>query len=163
VAHERILYEKLASAMQGSAVEVQGLLVPISLELAPHQVALMERVMPELRRNGFEIEGFGGTSVLVRSVPALAGDSDCRKLLAEILDDLEAEDRTLDVERIRDRIAVSTACRAAIKINTPLTPEKMQWLIDQLGLTRIPTNCPHGRPILLRFSLYEIERNFGRV
>lgn len=163
VAHERILYEKLASAIQGSVVEAQGLLVPISLELAPHQVALMERVMPELRGNGFEIEGFGGTSVLVRSVPAIAGDSDCRKLLAEILDDLEAEDRTLDVERIRDRIAVSTACRAAIKINTPLTPEKMQWLIDQLALTRIPTNCPHGRPIILRFSLYEIERNFGRV
>jgi DNA mismatch repair protein MutL len=72
------------------------------------------------------------------------------------------EDRTLDVERIRDRIAVSMACRAAIKVHMPLTAEKMQWLLDELGHTRIPTNCPHGRPIILRFSMYEIERNFGR-
>lgn len=72
-------------------------------------------------------------------------------------------DRTLDVERIKDRIAVSTACRAAIKVNMPLTMEKMQWLLDELARTRIPTNCPHGRPIILRFSMYEIERNFGRI
>jgi DNA mismatch repair protein MutL len=69
----------------------------------------------------------------------------------------------LNMDRIRDKIAVSTACRAAIKINTALTMEKMQWLIDQLAQTRMPTNCPHGRPIILRFSTFEIERNFGRV
>jgi len=163
VAHERILYEKLATAMRTSIVESQGLVVPISLELPPHQIALLERVEPELKRNGFQLEHFGGTSVLIRSVPAIAHDSDCRKLLSEILEGLEIEERTLDLERIRDRIAVGTACRAAIKVNMPLTMEKMQWLIDQLSLTRIPTNCPHGRPILLRFTMYEIERNFGRI
>jgi DNA mismatch repair protein MutL len=163
VAHERILYEKLATAMRTSAVESQGLIVPISLDLPPHQIALLERVEPELNRNGFQVEHFGGSSVLIRSVPAIAGDSDCRKLLSEILDGLEIEERTLDLERIRDRIAVSTACRAAVKVNMPLTMEKMRWLIDQLSLTRIPTNCPHGRPILLRFTMYEIERNFGRI
>jgi DNA mismatch repair protein MutL len=119
--------------------------------------------MPELNRNGFQVEPFGGNSVLIRSIPAVAGDSDCRKLLSEILDGLGIEDRTLDVEKIRDRIAVSTACRAAIKVNTPLAMEKMQWLLDQLALTSIPTNCPHGRPIMLRFTIYEIERNFGRI
>ncbi len=120
-------------------------------------------MMPELNRNGFQVELFGRASVLIRSVPAVAGDSDCRKLLSEILEGLEIEERTLDVDRIRDRIAVRTACRAAIKINMPLTMEKMQWLLDQLALTRIPTNCPHGRPIILRFTMYEIERNFGRI
>jgi len=163
VAHERILYETLASAVQGSVVETQGLLVPLSLELPPHQAALLERMIPELNRNGFVVEPFGGSSVLIRSVPAIAGDSDCRRLLSEILEGLEREERTLDVDRIRDRICVSTACRAAIKVNMPLTPEKMQWLLDRLALTRIPTNCPHGRPIILRFTMYEIERNFGRV
>jgi DNA mismatch repair protein MutL len=163
VAHERILYEKLAAAMQKSSVETQGLLVPLSIELSPHQIALLERMMPELNRNGFQVEHFGGTSVLIRSIPAIAGDSDYRKLLSEILEGLEMEERTLDVERIRDKIAVSTACRAAVKINMPLTMEKMQWLLDQLALVRIPTNCPHGRPIILRFTTYEIERNFGRV
>ncbi len=163
VAHERILYEKLAAAMQGSAVETQGLLVPLSLELLPHQIALIKKMAPELNRNGFEVEHFGGSSVLIRSVPAIAGDSDCRKLLSEILEGLETEERTLDVEKIRDRIAVSTACHAAVKVNMPLTLEKMQWLLDELAHARIPTNCPHGRPIILRFTTYEIERNFGRV
>ncbi len=163
VAHERILYEKLAAAMQSSTVETQGLLVPLSVDLSPQQIVLLERMMPELNRNGFQVEHFGGTSVLIRSIPAIAADADCRKLLAEILEGLEMEERTLDVERIRDRIAVSTACKAAVKVNMPLTMEKMQWLLDQLSLARIPTNCPHGRPIILRFTTYEIERNFGRV
>lgn len=163
VAHERILYEKMAAAVQSSSVETQGLLVPLSLELPPHQVALLQRMIPELNRNGFVVERFGGASVLIRSVPAIAGDADSRKLVAEILDGLEAEERTLDVERIRDRICVRTACRAAVKVNMPLTLEKMQWLLDELALTRIPTNCPHGRPIILRFTMYEIERNFGRI
>jgi DNA mismatch repair protein MutL len=163
VAHERVLYEKLASAMNRNAVETQGLLVPVTIELAPHQAALLDRALPELNRNGFQVERFGGNTVLVRSVPAVARDLDCEKLLSEILEGLEMEERTVDVDRIRNRIAVSMACRAAIKVHTPLTLEKMQWLLDELGQTRMPTNCPHGRPIILRFSLYEIERNFGRV
>jgi len=120
-------------------------------------------MIPELNRNGFAVEKFGGNTVLIRSVPAMAKDSDYRRLLSEILEGLESEERMLDVERIRDRICVSTACRAAVKVNMPLTPEKMQWLLDQLSLTRIPTSCPHGRPVILRFSMYEIERNFGRI
>jgi DNA mismatch repair protein MutL len=163
VAHERILYEIMAEAMTNSSVESQGLLVPLSLELPPHQAALIDRIAPELVRNGFQVEHFGGSSILVRSVPAIARDSDCRKLLGEILEGLEAEERSLDLARIRDKIAVGTACRAAIKVNMPLTAEKMQWLLDQLAHTRIPTNCPHGRPIILRFSMFEIERNFGRI
>jgi DNA mismatch repair protein MutL len=163
VAHERILYEKMARAMQGNSVETQGLLVPLSLELSPQQSALIEEVMPELNKNGFQIEPFGGRSVLIRSAPAVAGDLDICKLLSEILEGMESEERTLDVDRIRDRIAVGTACRAAIKVNTPLALPKMQWLLDELAETRIPTNCPHGRPILLRFTTYEIERNFGRI
>ncbi len=163
VAHERVLYEKFAVAMSHNAVETQGLLVPVTIELAPHQAALLDRALPELNRNGFQVERFGGNTVLVRSVPAIAKDLDCEKLLSEILEGLEMEDRTLDVDRLRDRIAVSTACRAAIKVHMPLAMEKMQWLLDELGKTKIPTNCPHGRPIILRFSLYEIERNFGRA
>jgi DNA mismatch repair protein MutL len=163
VAHERILYEKIARAMKGNEVETQGLLVPVTIELAPHHAALLDRALPELNRNGFQVERFGGSTILVRSVPAVARDLDSAKLISEILEGLEVEERTLDVERIRDRIAVSMACRAAIKVHMSLTPEKMQWLLDELSRTQVPTNCPHGRPILLRFSLYEIERNFGRV
>ncbi len=163
VAHERVLYEKYAQSIRQREVETQGLLVPMSLELAPHQKAILERALPELNHNGFQVEPFGGNAILVRSVPAAAKDYDCSRLLSEILEGLESEERTLDVERIQDRIAVSMACRGAIKVHMPLTMEKMQWLLDELAKTRIPTNCPHGRPIILRFSLYEIERNFGRI
>ena len=163
VAHERVLYEKLSRSAAAGTVESQGLLVPRTVELMPHQTALLERVLPELARSGFAVERFGADAVLIRSVPAAVSDQDCAQLLLEILEGLEAEERTLDMERIRDRIAVGMACRAAIKVHTPLSPEKMQWLLDELSRTRIPTNCPHGRPVMLRFSLYEIERNFGRA
>jgi DNA mismatch repair protein MutL len=163
VAHERILYENFAAAMQNNKVETQGLLIPISWELPPHQLALLNRIAPELVRNGFHIEPFGGSSVIIRSVPAIAKDSDCQSLLSEIIEGMETEERSLDVQRIRDKIAVKTACKAAIKVNMALSIEKMQWLLDQLEQTQIPTNCPHGRPIILRFSMYEIQRNFGRT
>ncbi len=163
VAHERVLYERLAREMQSSGVETQGLLVPIAAELAPHQAAIFRRILPELNRNGFQVEAFGGRGILIRSVPAVAREIDCANLLSEILDGLETEERVLDVGRIRNRMAVSMACRTAVKVHMPLTMEKMQWLIDELSRTEIPTNCPHGRPVILRFSLYEIERNFGRI
>jgi len=163
VAHERILYEKLAGTGLRNEVESQGLLVPITVELPPHQVVLLEKVRGELESSGLRVEHFGGNTVLVRSVPAIASNCDCQRRLEEILEGVEREERTLDVQRIRDKIAVSTACHAAIKVHTPLSAEKMHWLLDELSLTRIPTNCPHGRPIILRFSLYEIERNFGRA
>jgi DNA mismatch repair protein MutL len=163
VAHERVLYEKLAESMRRRNVESQGLLVPVTVELAPHHRAVLERALPELNSDGFEVERFGGDAIMIRSIPALAKDYDCKKLIEEILEGLESEERTLDVERIQDRIAVSMACRGAIKVHMPLTMEKMQWLLDELAKTKVPTNCPHGRPIILRFSLYEIERNFGRI
>jgi DNA mismatch repair protein MutL len=163
VAHERILYENFAAAMLNNKVETQGLLIPISWELPPHQLALLNRITPELVQNGFNIEPFGGSSVIIRSVPAIAKDSDCQSLLLEILEGMETEERSLDVQKIRDKIAVKTACKAAVKVNMSLSMEKMQWLLDQLEQTQIPTNCPHGRPIILRFSMYEIQRNFGRT
>ncbi|MBN2337806.1 MAG: DNA mismatch repair endonuclease MutL [Acidobacteria bacterium] len=163
VAHERILYEGLARSIERGRVERQGLLVPLAIELAPEQKARLGRLLPELGRNGFDVEPFGGDSVLVRSVPASCPEGETRDLFSDILESLEAEERTLDVERIRDRIAVGTACRAAVKVHMPLAPEKMRWLLDELERTRIPTHCPHGRPILLRFGMREIERNFGRA
>ncbi len=163
VAHERILYEEIAASMQETRVKTQGLLTPFTVDLAPHQAALVEKVMPELEESGFDVEFFGGSSILVRAVPAIVGESDCRTLLREIFENLEPEDRGMDLERIRDRIAVQTACHAAVKVNMPLSQEKMEWLVERLFRTRMPVNCPHGRPIILRFSNHEIEKKFGRV
>jgi DNA mismatch repair protein MutL len=163
VAHERILYEQLAGSARRNEVATQGLLVPLTVELSPQQMATLQRVLTELQRNGFQVELFGGNTVLLRSVPAIAKPEEVSILLAELLEGVEQEERTMDLERIRDRIAVGTACRSAIKVHTLLSIDKMQWLVDELARVRIPTHCPHGRPIILRFSLHEIERNFGRI
>jgi len=163
VAHERILYEELSESMNRRKVETQGLLNPISVELAPHQAALIEKVLPELLSSGYRVEPFGGTSILVRSVPAILGEQDCRELLKEILENLETSERELDLDKVRDRIAVKTACHAAVKVNMPLSMEKMQWLVDRLLQSRVPVSCPHGRPVILRFSNHEIEKKFGRA
>ena len=163
VAHERVLYEKLALKFHKREVEVQGLLVPRTFELSATQRAVLDHALEELRQSGFDVEPFGGSSVVVRSVPLVVRDEDCRQLLLEVLDGVDRTDRTVDLSRLSDRLAVNMACRAAIKVNTRLTEEKMQWLMDELARTRIPTNCPHGRPVLLRFGWHEIERNFGRI
>ena len=162
-AHERILYEKLVKEMLGGRVETQGLLIPLSIDLTPAQMAVIERALPELARNGFDVEPFGGTSIIVRSVPAIARDADFRTLLAEITEALDDDERGFDIEKIRESIAVKTACQAAVKVNMQLGQENMRWLLDELAQTSVPTNCPHGRPAILRFSMHDIEKNFGRV
>ena len=162
-AHERILFEKLAAEVHTGRIETQGLLIPLSFELTPAQMAVIERALPELARNGFDVEPFGGTSIIIRSVPAIARDADFRALFDEITEALDDDERGFDIEKVRERIAIKTACQAAIKVNMPLSPEKMRQLLDELAGTSAPTNCPHGRPTVLRFSLYEIEKNFGRI
>ena len=162
-AHERILYEKMAGEMLTGRIKTQGLLVPLTIDLTPAQTVVMERALPELARNGFEAEPFGGMSIIVRSVPAIARDADIRVLFTEITEALDDDERGFDIEKIRDSIAIKTACQAAVKVHMQLNPENMRWLLDELAKTSVPTNCPHGRPTILRFSLYEMEKNFGRV
>ncbi len=162
VAHERVLFEKVLAEMEGQGVLAQQLLVPEVFDLTPEQEVLLGDLFDELRRSGFELERFGGRTVAIRAVPAMAREVEARLLLTEILQGLEREQRTRDISAIRRRIAAGVACRAAIKINHPLTDEKMQWLLDELARARVPTHCPHGRPIALRLSLREIEKNFKR-
>jgi len=162
-AHERILYEKLAAEMLTGRIETQGLLIPLSIELTPAQTAVIDRALPELAQNGFDVEPFGGTSIIVRSVPAIVRDADLQALVIEIIEALDDNERGFNIEKIRERIAIKTACQAAVKVNMPLSPEKMRRLLDELSKTSLPTNCPHGRPAILRFSITEMEKNFGRI
>jgi DNA mismatch repair protein MutL len=103
-----------------------------------------------------------GRTVAIRAVPADLPAGEARNMLAEVLETVDAEKRGAARATLRERVAASLACRAAIKINTPLASEKMRWLIDRLLLTSSPTTCPHGRPILLRLTTRDIERGFHR-
>jgi DNA mismatch repair protein MutL len=163
VAHERVLFEQHLAARRAGKVESQRMLMPIVVELSPRQIVIFEKIAEELSANGFEVEPMGPRSFAILSMPAGIISSDAEKLLTEILDGIERENAAISIETLQAKIAASTACHAAIKINMPLDQAKMEWLLGALAGTDCPMSCPHGRPVVLRYSVKEIERAFHRI
>ena len=163
VAHERVLFERVLKQRAVQHVESQRLLMPIVLELSPAQQAVFTDISDELARNGFEAEPFGARSVAVKLAPAGVEASAVEHMLHEILDQISSEEQSLNLEKIRTRIAASIACHAAIKVNMPLEPNKMEWLLAELAKTDHPMSCPHGRPVVLRYSVKDIQKAFKRI
>jgi len=163
VAHERILFEQHLEARRAGKVESQRMLMPMILELAPRQLVIYEKIADELTANGFEVEPMGPRSVAIQAIPAGVTGNDAEKLLTEILDGIERENAAISIETLQAKIAASTACHAAIKVNMPLDQTKMEWLLATLAKTDCPMSCPHGRPVVLRYSVKEIERAFHRI
>ena len=120
-------------------------------------------IADELERNGFEAEPFGSRTLAVKATPVGLEGRELERMLEEVLAVAEREQQVENGEARRTRIAASIACHAAIKINTPLEPAKIDWLLAELAKTEHPTSCPHGRPIALRYSLKDIQRAFGRI
>jgi DNA mismatch repair protein MutL len=104
-----------------------------------------------------------GRTVAIKATPADLPSGEARNMLAELLDTVDAEKKSTAPETLSDEIAASLACHAAIKVNMPLAPEKMRWLIDRLLQTSSPTTCPHGRPIILRLKTKDILKGFHRI
>ena len=117
----------------------------------------------DLDRLGFELEEFGGEAVRVSAFPALLRREDCEAAVRALAEDLEGLDRGARVEDAIKRIAATMACHAAVKANDPLTPEKMVHILDELCRTAYSTICPHGRPVMLRLTRREVEKNFQRI
>jgi len=163
VAHERVLFEKHLAARRAGELGGQRLLMPIVAELAPHQMVIFEQIEKELRANGFEAELIGPREVAIGAAPAGIASGNAEKLLAEILDGVARDSQAISLESLQARIAASTACQAAIKVNMPLDQTKMEWLLAELAKTEYPMSCPHGRPVVLRYSVREIERAFKRI
>jgi DNA mismatch repair protein MutL len=163
VAHERVLFEQHLQARRAGKVESQRMLMPMVLELAPRQLVIFEKIAEELSANGFEVELMGPRSVAIQAVPAGVATGDAERLLTEILDGIERENAAISIETLQAKIAASTACHAAIKVNMPLDHTKMEWLLAALAETDCPMSCPHGRPVVLRYSVKEIERAFQRI
>jgi DNA mismatch repair protein MutL len=163
VAHERVLFERVLKQRAEQKVESQRLLMPIVLELSPAQQAVFAEISDELQRNGFEAEPFGARSVAVKVAPAGVEAAAIEHMLHELLDQFSREEQSLNLEKIRARIAASIACHAAIKVNMPLEQNKMEWLLAELAKTDHPMACPHGRPVVLRYSVKDIQRAFKRI
>ena len=161
--HERILFERILKQRQEAIVESQRLLMPIIVDLTPTQLAVFAEINDELRRNGFDAEPFGTRTIAVKTAPAGVDAGRVEKMLHELLEQFEREEQSLNLEKVRARIAASIACHAAIKINMPLEQNKMEWLLRGLSQTQYPMTCPHGRPVVLRYSVKDIQRAFKRI
>jgi DNA mismatch repair protein MutL len=165
VAHERVLFERILREREPghSAQEGQRLLMPLIVDLTPGQQAVFTDISDELRRNGFEVELFGAKTIAVKTAPAGIEATEIERMLMELLDQFQQEEQALNLLKVRMRIAASVACHAAIKINTPLEQNKMEWLLKELAATECPMSCPHGRPVVLRYSVKEIQKAFKRI
>jgi DNA mismatch repair protein MutL len=163
VAHERVLFERVLKQRSAQRVESQRLLMPIIVELSPAQQAVFTEISDELQHNGFEVEAFGARSVAVKVAPAGVEAPAVEHMLHELLELISREEQSLNLEKIRARIAASIACHAAIKVNMPLEQNKMDWLLAELAKTDHPMSCPHGRPVVLRYSVKDIQKAFKRI
>ena len=163
VAHERVLFERITERLTGGRLESQRLLEPMLVELSPGGRQALVAHAVDLERLGFELEEFGGDTLRVAAFPALLRREECEAAVRALAEDLEGLDRGSRVEDAIKRIAATMACHAAVKANYPLTAEKMAHILDELGRTAYSTICPHGRPVMLRLTRREVEKNFQRI
>ena len=167
VAHERVLFERILRDRQVERVQRQRLLMPMLVELKPWQMVVFAQIAEELERNGFEVEPFGPQTLAVKAAPVGLEGSALERMLNQVIEqsgpDAEPSSASHDLATLRRRIAASIACHSAIKVNTPLDPARMEWLLAELAKTEHPTSCPHGRPIALLYSWKDIQRAFHRI
>jgi DNA mismatch repair protein MutL len=160
-AHERVLFEQMLTAYQEQAVSSQTMLEPLTFEPGPMLEGALAGYLPALLALGFDLQPFGGTSYLLRAVPALLSTPDVRTALSDILEILQQGDDPLSA-RIEEKVAAAVCKRAAVKAGQTLAHEEMQLLIRQLEQCESPRTCPHGRPTVIHFSVAQLEKEFGR-
>ncbi len=163
VAHERVLFEQVTERLTAGRLESQRLLTPILLDLSASQRDALTQHAATLEKFGMEVEEFGGESVRLTAVPAMLDPGECEATIRALADDLEGLASGTRAEEALRRVAATMACHAAVKANYPLTLEKMRYILEELRRTAYSSVCPHGRPVVLRLTRREIEKNFQRI
>ncbi len=158
-AHERVLFDKLKLDAEQRMTPSQALLDPVAVELSPSQLEVLREQGDSMQTYGFQLEPFGDGAYLLRSVPQALTGQDPGKSLLDVLDLVPFEGL---VHQQEDVLAASIACHSAIRAGKPLAEEEMTALLEQLESTPNPHTCPHGRPTMIHFSSYHMEREFGR-
>jgi DNA mismatch repair protein MutL len=162
VAHERILYEKALSNFENSLPTTQQLLFPQTVQLSASDYSLAKELVPHLEKLGFDLKPFGKNTVVIEGIPADVRAGSEAGILQDVLDEYRNNEHAQQIDA-RDTLAKSFACKAAIKAGDRLTTTEMLILIDQLFATQMPYVCPHGRPIVVKISVDELDRRFGRT
>ena len=163
VAHERVLYERISARLMDGALESQRLLTPLIMEMPPEARSALLAHGAELNRCGFEVEEFGPASVRVDAMPVLLSREQGTAALKALSGDLDGLGGSAPVSEHLRNMAATMACHAAVKANDSLTHEKMAHILEELRQTAYSTVCPHGRPVMLRISRREVEKNFQRI
>ncbi|MDO8589523.1 MAG: DNA mismatch repair endonuclease MutL [Armatimonadota bacterium] len=162
VAHERVLFERLSTAAEARAVGVQLLMIPLTLHLGRREALVVQEKMEELRSIGFELEPFGGDSFVVRGVPSNIARKDYAQALRDIIDELVQVSVTRHLLPKQEQVLITAACKMAVKAGDPMSHDEMTALVSDLLKTGNPFTCPHGRPIILSLSNWELDKKFHR-
>lgn len=162
VAHERILYERAIANFENSLPSSQQLLFAETIELGASDYSLVKELLPHLERIGFDLKPFGKNTVVIEGIPADVKVGNERKILQDVLDEFKNNENA-GISDVRDNLAKSFACKAAIKAGDRLTTSEMVALIEHLFLTKMPYVCPHGRPVIVKIPLEELDKRFGRT
>lgn len=161
-AHERVAFERLKSQFAAGGVEGQGLLFPDTLELSHREAAELREHREELGRMGFDLDEFGGTTWVVKGVPRLLADKDYIRMLRDTLEEFQAVGANRTVADAVEDILARIACHSVVRGEHPLTNGQIEALFAQMDATDFSSNCPHGRPVLQRLTMAEVERMFKR-
>lgn len=162
-AHERINYEYYYERFGNPAEASQELLVPITLEFTPSEAGIIADKLSLFEQSGVFMEAFGGNTFLVRAHPHWFPSGDEKGIVEEMCEWVLSEKKAVDIAKLREKAAIMCSCKASIKANQGLSVQEMETLIDRLAGCRNPYTCPHGRPIVVSFTTYELEKMFKRV
>jgi DNA mismatch repair protein MutL len=162
-AHERIHYEYYYERFGNPTEASQELLVPITLEFTPSEAGIIAEKLALFEQSGVYLEAFGGNTFLVRSHPHWFPDGDEKSIIEDMCEWILTERKAVDIAKLREKSAILCSCKASIKANQALSTLEMETLLDRLAACRNPYTCPHGRPIVVSFSTYELEKMFKRV
>ena len=161
-AHERVLYERLMAQSRAGGVSIQKLLFPATVDVSPAERLAFEGSREDLATLGFSIAPFGDNTLIVDEIPALLPAGAVARLVRELLGEILEWRKAEGLERLRHRLAATAACHAAVTANHPLDAPRMRAIVGDLLGTGMPMTCPHGRPVLLRLTVDQIEKEFHR-
>lgn len=163
VAHERILFDRMLETDETRRPAVQGLVIPITLSLSAREAAVVGQRLDQLRQAGFELEPFGGDAYVVRGVPASVKPADAEMVLRDMISELIDLSVTKHLLVKAEQVLITASCKMAIKAGDPLSHDEMNQLINDLLACKNPFTCPHGRPVIVSLSNWELDRKFRRA
>ena len=163
VAAERVLYERFVNQLAEDGIPVQGLMLPVTLETTPQQIAILKAHEELFKQLGFELEEFGGNTILIRAIPSILPTRTAAETITDLLDKLPEQPHTeVEIPEALDNALITLACRSAVKAGDTLDTKEMINLVRELSETKLPFNCPHSRPIIVEMGRDELERRFHR-